>query len=297
MLRSPKPWLLAVLPSLLSFSAAVDIKDFDWESITPGHNLSYTPCYDELQCARLIVPLDWQDESNPQTVVLAIAKLPAKVPENDPSFGGTIFTNPGGPSGSGIAHVLHLGHSLQDMSGGNKHYEILSWDPRGVGFTSPKADCYAGDFDARDIDELKEASLGPLDSSDTALKRHWAFARAYGQLCEASAKNGSILPYLTTPSVVQDMVTILDQIHALRNSQTNVLSIKPDVDRNRVELKKRKVDDTARILYWGFSYGSVLGNTFASMYPGRVGRVILDGIVDADDYMKGVSSGDMSYFL
>lgn len=39
--------------------------------------------------------------------------------------------------------------------------------------------------------------------------------------------------------------------------------------------------------YWGFSYGTVLGMTFANMFPSRVGRVILDGIVDPVDYMNG----------
>ena len=47
-------------------------------------------------------------------------------------------------------------------------------------------------------------------------------------------------------------------------------------------------DELPRILYWGLSYGTILGNTFASMFPGRVGRMILDGVADANDYMKGV---------
>jgi pimeloyl-ACP methyl ester carboxylesterase len=39
-----------------------------------------------------------------------------------------------------------------------------------------------------------------------------------------------------------------------------------------------------KLLYWGFSYGTVIGTTFAPLYPERVGRVILDGVVDSPDY-------------
>jgi pimeloyl-ACP methyl ester carboxylesterase len=41
--------------------------------------------------------------------------------------------------------------------------------------------------------------------------------------------------------------------------------------------------------YLAVSYGTVLGNTFASMFPGRVERMVLDGVADADDFVKGVS--------
>ncbi|KAH8200474.1 hypothetical protein TruAng_005367 [Truncatella angustata] len=279
-----RSWL-AVLPALLHLSSAGDA-DFDWDSITPSHNLTYAPCYEKFQCARLLVPLDWQDESNPHTVALAIAKLPATVSDHDPTFGGTIFTNPGGPGGSGVDFVLRAGEKLQNATRGNRNYEILSWDPRGIAFTSPNADCFQGDTAARDLAELQLRTIGGLDASENALRRQWARAQAYGQLCELAAKNASsILPHLTTPSVVRDMVAILDQIHAGRDAAA-VAHMDEDVRERRIELKKREAD-VPRIQYWGFSYGSILGNTFASMYPGRVGRLIVDGIADADDYMRG----------
>ncbi|KAI1881700.1 hypothetical protein JX265_000526 [Neoarthrinium moseri] len=265
-------------------AAAAGINDFDWDSITPSRKLEYHPCYEELQCARLVVPLDWLDDTNPHTVAVAIAKLPAKVPDDDPAFGGTIFTNPGGPGGSGIGFLLREGHILQDVADGNRSYEILSWDPRGVGFTSPKADCY-GDIATRDVAELQEKAIGPLDASEDALKRHWARTQAYGKLCADSAVNGSILPFLTTPSVVRDMVAILDEIHELRDTESRSAEATDGGDgQKRLELRKA---DVPRIQYWGFSYGSILGNTFASMEPGRVGRLIIDGISNANDYMAG----------
>lgn len=68
---------------------------FDWSSIIPSRALVYSKCYDRLECARLLVPLDWQDSENNQTVAIAIIKLPAAVSDSDPRFGGTIITNPG----------------------------------------------------------------------------------------------------------------------------------------------------------------------------------------------------------
>jgi pimeloyl-ACP methyl ester carboxylesterase len=287
--------------------AAVGVYDFDWETITPSRKLEYHACYGEYQCARLTVPLDWLDEtgSNPHVVDLAITRLPATVPETDPSYGGDIFTNPGGPGGSGVAHVLAYGHMMRNVtSDADRRYAILSWDPRGVGFTTPNADCYAGDFGARDIAEIEGRALGHLlgDGDDT-LRRQWARTRAYGRLCTQSAAtaadNGSfsILPYLTTPSVVRDMVAMLDQIEELRNKEEAERVVQVD-DSNKAERRlelretekiEQKKKEVPRLLYWGFSYGTLLGNTFASMFPGRVGRVILDGVCDADDYMAGVS--------
>lgn len=288
-------WLAVASGLLLGLSSATDIfgLDFDWDSITPSSDLSYTPCYDKfgLQCARLLVPLDWQNASNPHNVSIAIAKLPAKVPDDDPKFGGTIFTNPGGPGGSGIGTILTGGRTLQNMLSGRKEYEILSWDPRGVGLTSPKADCFAGDIAAREVADVQAAAIGPLDASDAAFRRHLAGYKGLGQLCQETMTEGSILPYLSTASVVRDMVEMLDQVHALRNRNSSHPHVAPAashrVDEKVIELKRGESADVPRIQYWGFSYGSLLGNAFASMYPGRVGRVIIDGVVDADDYIKG----------
>ncbi|EFQ33826.1 hypothetical protein CGRA01v4_10714 [Colletotrichum graminicola] len=259
-----------------------DLNDFNWTTITPSTKLEYHPCYEEFQCARLKVPLDWLDKKNEYTVALAIVKLPAKVPDHDPAFGGTIFTNPGGPGGSGVGLLLREGHLLQDTVDGNKKYEILSWDPRGVQFTSPKADCYE-DLIARDMDAIQRLAIGPLDASLDALRRQWARIQAYGKLCTQSAVNGSILPYASTASVVRDMVEMLDKIQELRDDEVAAKFFEEEKAQRPMELRSAK--ELPRLQYWGFSYGSLLGNTFASMYPGRVQRIILDGIVDADDYM------------
>ncbi|KAK1998048.1 hypothetical protein LX36DRAFT_577101 [Colletotrichum falcatum] len=277
----------AVLFALAGIASASErdypnLNDFNWTTITPSTRLEYHPCYEEFQCARLTVPLDWKDEKNEYTIALAIIKLPAKVPDHDPAFGGTIFTNPGGPGGSGVGLLLREGHTLQGTVDGNKKYEILSWDPRGVQFTSPKADCYEDPF-ARDVDLIQSLAIGPLHASLDALRRQWARIQGYGKLCTQSAVNGSILPYASTASVVRDMVEMLDKIQELRHEQAAARLTEEGKEQKPLEL--RSAEELSRLQYWGFSYGSFLGNTFASMYPGRVGRIMLDGIVDPDDYV------------
>jgi hypothetical protein len=102
--------LLPVLP--VSFSAlplpkpshnsASEISPFEWSSIKPTKELTYQACFGSFQCARLLVPLDWQASEVSRynrTAALAIIKRPAKVSILDLTYSGAIITNPGGPGG------------------------------------------------------------------------------------------------------------------------------------------------------------------------------------------------------
>jgi pimeloyl-ACP methyl ester carboxylesterase len=274
--------LLAVM--IPCISAQHDISDFDWNSIEPSTSLNYTSCYGEHKCTKLLVPLDWlEPDTNPARVTLAIIARPAVVPETDPSFGGSIIVNPGGPSGSGVSFVLRAGEVIQHTADGNKKYEILSFDPRGVGFTTPTADCYRDEF-ARNIGSLEDRAMGPPDSGLDVLRRKLALSKGFGSLCEAGSGKDGIYGYVSTSSVVRDMVEIVDKLHELRDTSNS-----NSPQEQRLELRTAK--ELPRIQYWGFSYGTVLGNYFASMYPGRVGRMILEAVEDIYDYYNTVSDG------
>ena len=133
--------------ALLAAGLPLAAADFSWDAIPPSKSLDFHPCYDDFQCARFILPLDWTNKSDTRTVTIAVTKLPATVSSTDPSFGGPVFTNPGGPGGSGVNLVLGRGKYLQwFLDKPNRHYEIVSFDPRGIGRSTPSADCYPGDL-------------------------------------------------------------------------------------------------------------------------------------------------------
>lgn len=121
--------------------------------ITPSSKLIFQNCFGSFQCARLELPMDWNDPTYPEKVAVAITLLPSKVPINSPYYGGPILINPGGPGISSIGALLERGHSIQDIvdplypppssaSSELKYFDILSFDPRGVNNTTPHLPCF-----------------------------------------------------------------------------------------------------------------------------------------------------------
>ncbi|KAG8933405.1 hypothetical protein FRC02_011940 [Tulasnella sp. 418] len=215
-----------------------------------------------LVCANFTAPLDWTNTSNGQNAVLYVAKLKARSGNSL----GTIFVNPGGPGGPGFEFLRDLSsQQLSNITGGN--FDLVSWDPRGVGLTTPAIDC----FDARGnqtADEvamgfqqyllentLKARSNGP-DQADinnflgnaTSLEN---YMQTFIQRCVE--KNQDNLKFVGTVATVKDLVALVDAIEG----------------------------PGSPIRYWGLSYGTVIGSTLMDLYPTRVGRVVLDGILDA----------------
>ncbi|KAI9896090.1 hypothetical protein N3K66_008990 [Trichothecium roseum] len=276
------PW------SASSSSQARLSSEFDWASLAASKDLEYYDCYGEYKCARLELPLNWLDESNDRTVGIAIMKLPAAVPDDDPSFGGTVFTNPGGPGLSGVNFLPRMGRHLQKVldKPGKRHYEILSFDARGVGFSTPLADCYEGNEFARKAFTLENRGSGELVGAGVTYNK--ALFDAQGLRCKQAYDAGNeIFPHAGTPNVARDMVEMIDKIEELRRREAG----DEDEDEDAyLELRKRSGEDddkTPRLQYVGFSYGTLLGNYFASMFPGRVGRIILDSVCDVYDYATG----------
>lgn len=272
------PYVLVVCLSPLAEATS----DFNWDLVTPSTSPNYTDCYDNHRCARLLVPLDWLDPDNEARVTVAIVARRAVVSENDPSFGGTIIVNPGGPGASGTDFVLVVGSLIQGIADGNKKYEILSFDPRGVGRTTPSSNCQPNEY-ARGNRVVEERAMGTLDGGDGVLRRRMSLAKGLPKLCSKETSKNDVRNFMSTTSVSRDMARIVDEIQALRDRAAQVES-----GDARLELRAEG-SKPARINYWGWSYGTDLGNYFASMFPGRVDCMILEGVQDVRDYADGVS--------
>lgn len=226
---------------------------FSWKHIPPSRTLKWHPCFDEdrLDCARLDVPADWLSPRDDARVVLAIARLRA-TSSNTTDHRGPVFFNPGGPGGSGIWALRDHGAHLQTVVGRN--HDIVTFDPRGVGASVPRIECWDS---ARSRHGWAMQETPVLDAHPGVLYDAWARAAGFSRACEQSHSGTDFLAHVGTASHARDMLAVLDQM------------------------------GEEKLRYWGFSYGTVLGGTFAAMYPDRVGRLVSDGNVDYEEWFHG----------
>lgn len=281
---------------------------FSWDKITPSQRLEYHPCYQDFQCARLEVPMDWQrNDTKGKTVALAIVRLPAKVPVTDARYAGPVLTNPGGPGGSGVEQILRAGKMTQyivdaDMTPNTtsstdrdndtrRYHDIISWDPRSIGFSTPNVQCFPDSL-SRETWLMQNEAIGLLGSSEDSWLRNWYRAKALASGC--SVANGETLDgseafaqHVNTVAVVRDMLEIIDRHADWVEQERERLLFVQDKRPNGVVHVKNASQDIVKLKYWGNSYGTLIGQTFSSLYPDRVGRLVLDGVVDAEQYYFG----------
>jgi pimeloyl-ACP methyl ester carboxylesterase len=142
-----------------------------------------------IQCATLAVPLDWSDPRGEQ-IRLSLARRPAAGRRI-----GVLLANPGGPGMSGIELVRAADAAFGDQV--REHFDVVSWDPRGVGSSSP-ATC------THDLDFFYAVDRN--STSATAERANVDASRRFVESCEKAS--GSLLPYLSTRSTVRDMDAI-----------------------------------------------------------------------------------------
>uniref|UniRef100_A0A0B7KR21 Uncharacterized protein n=1 Tax=Bionectria ochroleuca TaxID=29856 RepID=A0A0B7KR21_BIOOC len=209
------------------------------------------------------VPLDYEDESVGTTKVAFI-----KYSSKNESAEDLLF-NFGGPGGSGIGTLIPLAPDLAEVYGSGVN--LVSFDPRGVNNTGPALDCFPGDPATRHMFDSTYFRAIPDAGSDSAATQFY-LAEALGNWCNNAigGPNGTA-QYVNTPAVANDMLRFVEV-----QSATN-----------------GKPKEDAKLWYNGYSYGTALGTTFATLHPDRIGRMILDGVEDPADYYNGLWSNNL----
>ncbi|TFK65952.1 hypothetical protein BDN72DRAFT_844931 [Pluteus cervinus] len=234
--------------------------DYIWENITPTKELVWHGCFKTRECARLLVPLNYTDESGEEAAI-ALIRVRSKLPVDSSEYRGPVLFNPGGPGGSGVDFIRGSGDRFAQILG--PQFDIVGFDPRGIGRSIPTATPFQTGAEM----VLWNQQMHIMDGTDDGVPRAWARAHIFGNLVHfgnlVQQHAMSYVKHINTENTARDMLRITEA-HGF-----------------------------SKLQYWGFSYGSVLGSTFASILPDKVGRLVIDGIVDAENYFSTLWSNNL----
>jgi pimeloyl-ACP methyl ester carboxylesterase len=203
-----------------------------------GQQLDWSDCEPRgMQCTTVTAPVDWADPSG-DNIELAVVRLAT---DGDNRLG-SLLMNPGGPGGSGVELVQQAAEyvtsdALRDS------FDIVGWDPRGVGLSTGVA-CY----DDADMDAFLYGVPASPAGSDGWLAEQVEAEKKFAAAC--AENTGALLGTIDVESNARDM------------------------DLLRAVLGDRSLN------YLGFSYGTSFGAHYAELFPQNVGRLVLDGAID-----------------
>jgi pimeloyl-ACP methyl ester carboxylesterase len=182
-----------------------------------------------LDCARLEVPLDYAapDGRTAQIAVLRHRTNRARI--------GSLVLNPGGPGGAGLAFAAGEAGTF-----GGGPFDVVGFDPRGVGASTPALHCLTPDEE-----RAKRSERDAVDVTQSEAR-----TRDYVSKCEERSGGREVLANVGTRDVARD----LDVLRAALGDR--------------------------QLTYVGFSYGTRIGSAYAEMFPGNLRSMVLDGAVD-----------------
>jgi pimeloyl-ACP methyl ester carboxylesterase len=200
--------------------------------------IDWAPCPDrpDADCGSIDLPVDYANPDN-ASISMPLIRLAATDPDNRI---GVLTTNPGGPGESGYETVLTADDD-PGLARLRERYDLIGWDPRGVGRTAG-IQCLSDE----EIDAYLATDFSPVD--DEGRQQVAEAQRRYADGCLRNA--GDLLAFVGTEFVVNDM----------------------DL------LRSALGEDTLN--YMGYSYGTLIGQLYAQQFPDRVGRMALDSIDD-----------------
>ncbi|MGW0709145.1 alpha/beta hydrolase [Streptomyces sp. NPDC002643] len=187
------------------------------------------------QCATMKAPLDWDDPDG-DTIDIALIRARSSGPGNK-RIGSLVF-NFGGPGLSGVKTLPSFGDDYAEL---RTRYDLVSFDPRGVG-RSAGIECE----DDKQLDEYFEQDGTPDDAAER--EQLVDGTKTFNGACEKNS--GRTLPHVRTTDAARDM-----------------------------DLMRQVLGDD-KLHYFGFSYGTELGGVYAHLFPEKVGRAVFDAVVD-----------------
>lgn len=193
------------------------------------------------ECATIEVPRDWTGGRTGDTFELALIRVRS---ERQRDRIGSLVVNPGGPGGSGVDTAVYL--SFGPLFGGlpeeiTQRFDIVGFDPRGVARSSPIKCVSDADWDA-------VFGYEPDPKSQQEFDDLVALNKKIGDGC--AARYGNLLRLFSTEQAARDM----DAVRAAVGDE--------------------------RLTYLGYSYGTLLGATYAQLFPHNVRAFVLDGAID-----------------
>ncbi|MFF3850983.1 alpha/beta hydrolase [Streptomyces sp. NPDC002328] len=200
-----------------------------------GSAPSPLPDGDQWKCATMRAPLDWAE---PKGDTIGIALIRAEASGEPSRRIGSLLFNFGGPGGSGVATLPAF---AEDYATLRTRYDLVSFDPRGVG-RSAGVRCE----NDQQLDAYFQQDMTPDDDAERATLVD--NVQEFNGACEKNSKQ--VLPHVRTTDAARDM-----------------------------DLMRQVLGDE-KLHYFGISYGTELGGVYAHLFPKNVGRAVFDAVVD-----------------
>ena len=215
-----------------------------------NQTIDWKDCSDgtaSFQCGTVTVPLDYEHPDG-RTITIALKKLPAS---DGNAEHGSLFLNPGGPGASGVEAMTSAPRVSEELRAA---YDIIGFDPRGVGQSTPIT-CWTNDEIMQHLANPSD-DAGPTDplkgitSTNNPAQNKIDRGAANAARCAQHSQVPELLDHVGTRDVARDL-------DILRTTNSNT-----------------------KLNYLGISYGTRIGAIYADLFPGHVGRVVLDSAVD-----------------
>ncbi|MFC7304985.1 alpha/beta hydrolase [Streptomyces monticola] len=203
------------------------------------------------QCATMKAPLDWNE---PKGDTIDIALIRARASGKKENRIGSLVFNFGGPGGSGITTLPAFGEDYANL---RTRYDLVSFDPRGVGRSAP-VKCESD----KQLDAYYQEDSTPDDEAEE--QTYLDGVKKFNAACDENS--GEVLPQVRTTDAARDM-----------------------------DLMRQVLGDK-KLHYFGVSYGTELGGVYAHLFPKNVGRAVFDAVVDPTQSPEEGSLGQAKGF-